>query len=263
MKTNSFRKTNNKPIGIFDSGIGGLTVLEKIHNRFPNEKYIYLGDTFNCPYGTKSKTEIMSCVSQAIKFLEKNSVKMIIIGCNTATVNSYELKSNIPIIRIIEPTAKTALALKKKHDPKGKIIVLATNYTIDAQGYEKFLGNEMFGVRSSDFVIIAEEGKQNTKYSEKICKKVMKNAIGKGKTVILGCTHFGLLEKDIKKVLGEDILTVESSECVVDDVGKCLQEVGFNERGGGIKIFVTGEPEKVKIGWFNKEYDGIHKVRDY
>lgn len=252
---------NNKPIGVFDSGIGGVTVLDKIVKEFPNEEYIYLGDTRNCPYGIKTKEQIMGYVKNAIKFLEKSGCKMVVIGCNTATVNSYEVKSDLPIIRIIEPTAKAALAKLKKEDEK--IIVLATNYTIDAKGYERFLGDKMIGVRSSDFVPIVEKGLQSTSESYKVAKDLLSDVKGKGKVVILGCTHFGLVEKDIRKVLGEDIETVESSSCINDSVRECLDEIGFhdnNTKTPNITINVTGDPNEVKIDWFKKEYKGIYKV---
>jgi len=255
-------KINNKPIGIFDSGIGGVTVLDKIVNRFPNENYVYLGDTANCPYGIKTKEQIMGYVKDAIHYLETQDVKMIVIGCNTATVNSYEVQASVPIMRIIEPTAMKALKVREEVDPNGKIIVLATNYTIDAKGYDRFLGDKMVGVRSSDFVPVAEAGMQNTKESKEICEKVMKDAKGKGKVVILGCTHFGLLENDIRYVLGEDITTVESSDCIADNVQKCLEEIGYNEnkKPGSIRISVSGDPKEVHIEWFKKPYDGIYHV---
>ncbi len=257
-------KINNKPIGIFDSGIGGLTVLDRIAAKYPNEEYFYLGDTLNCPYGVKTTEQLIEYVGRAIKFLENNDVKMIVIGCNTATVNSYNVTASVPIMRIIEPTAKKAKEVKEKIDPNGKIIVLATNYTIDAKGYERFLGDEMYGVRSSDFVLVAESGKQNTPYAKEVCERVMKDAKGKGKVVILGCTHFGLLENDIRYVLGDDITTIESSDCIVDSVGKCLEEIGYNEsdKTGKITINVTGDPKDVHIEWFKRKYDGIYKVED-
>lgn len=261
------KNINNKPIGIFDSGIGGVTVLDKIVDKFPNEDYVYLGDTRNCPYGIKTKEQIMSYVRHAIRYLEKQDVKMIVIGCNTATVNSYDVKSSVGIMRIIEPTAKEALKIKKEKDSDGKIIVLATNYTIDAKGYDRFLCDEMIGVRSSDFVTIAEAGLQNSPESLKACEEVLKEAKGKGKVVILGCTHFGLLEDDIRKVLGDDIITVESSACIVDSVKEELDRIGYNEKNetgkkGHISISVTGKAKDVHIEWFKKEYDGIFEVED-
>ncbi len=122
----------------------------------------------------------------------------------------------------------------------------------------------MYGVRSSDFVHIAESGKQNTPYAKEVCKKVLSDAIGKGKVVILGCTHFGLLENDIRSVLGDNITTVESSDCIVGSVKECLDNIGYNDNKntGKITINVTGEPSEVKIDWFKKQYDGIYKVRN-
>lgn len=175
------KKFDNRPIAVFDSGIGGLTVLDHIIREFPNEEYYYLGDTKNCPYGVKTTEQIKQFVHDAIKFVERLDCKMMVIGCNTATFNSYHIESSIPIIRIIEPTAKEALT---KHHARGrkdeKIIVLGTNLTIDHKAYEKFLGEHMIGVRASKFVEIAESGLQNSDHSKNVCERVLKHAKGKG-----------------------------------------------------------------------------------
>ena len=254
-------KYDNRPIAEFDSGIGGITVMEHIIKEFPNENYYYLGDTKNCPYGVKTTEQIKQYVLDAIKFIEKMDCKMMVIGCNTATFNSYHISSQMPIIRIIEPTAKEAVKKHKKHGEK--IIVLGTNLTIDNKAYEKFIeSHHMIPVRASKFVEIAENGLQNSNHSKKECEKVLKHAKGKGKVVVLGCTHFGLLENDIKHVLGHDIEIVESSKCIINCVRETLLSIGQNDKSETpkIEINVTGDPEEVKINWFKRTYFGIYQV---
>lgn len=258
------RKHDNRPIAVFDSGIGGLTVLDHIIKEFPDEEYYYLGDTKNCPYGLKTTEQIKQFVEDAIKFVEKLNCKMMVIGCNTATFNSYHIESSIPVIRIIEPTAKEALHRHLQKGEEGKIIVLGTNLTIDHKAYDKFLGHNMIGVRASKFVEIAESGLQNSNHSKTECENVLKHAKGKGNVVILGCTHFGLLENDIKHVLGHNIEIVESSKCIIKNVRETLHKIGFNDKREAKKvkviINVTGNPEEVKIDWFKWNYHGINKV---
>lgn len=257
-------KIDNRPIAVFDSGIGGLTVLDNIIKEFPNEEYYYLGDTLNCPYGLKTTEQIKQFVHDAIKFVEKMNCKMMVIGCNTATFNSYHIESDIPIIRIIEPTANEALQKHGNKNEEEKIIVLGTNLTIDHGAYERFLGEKMIGVRASKFVEIAENGLQDSHHSKRVCEKILKHVKGKGNIVILGCTHFGLLENDIKHVLGHDIEIIESSKCIINNVRKTLKEIGVNDNSNPekikISINVTGNPEEVKIDWFQWDFKGINKV---
>ena len=219
----------------------------------------------NCPYGVKTPEQIQQFVHDAIRFVEKMNCKMMVIGCNTATFNSYHIESEIPVIRIIEPTANEALERHSNRDQDEKIIVLGTNLTIDHGAYERFLGDKMIGVRASKFVEIAENGLQDSHHSKRICEKVLEDAKGKGNVVILGCTHFGLLENDIKHVLGHEIEIVESSKCIVNNVRESLKEIGFNDNSHPkrvkISINVTGDPDAVKIDWFKWNYKGINKVR--
>ena len=205
----------NKSIGVFDSGVGGLTVLNNLINQFPNEAFLYVGDTKYCPYGTKTKKEIENRVEAIVSFFEKEDVKAIVIACNTATANSYHIKSKIPIIRIIEPTAKKALEISHKYNNYNNhhIGVLATNYTIDSLAYNKFLKDEMIGVRCSPFVEIVEKGKNGTEESYNVVKEILNPIVGKVDTIILGCTHFGLLLPEIKNVL-PNVTIIDSSDCV-------------------------------------------------
>jgi len=243
------RKVNNAPIGVFDSGIGGLTVLDNLIDTFPGEKFIYVADTKRCPYGEKTSRELEQIVAGVIKYFESLEVKMIVIACNTATANSYKIKSNIPIIRIIEPTAKRALEVYKN-----KIAVLATDNTILSGSYNKYLGDKMIGVKASPFVRIIEAGSEMQSDSQQIIRDILNPIIGKVDTVILGCTHFGLIEPIIKDIMG-NVQIVDSSKSLANDVKLNLETLGFSSEPSYIDFRCTGDISELKISWFKKKMD--------
>ena len=246
-------KINNKYIGVFDSGVGGLTVLKDLQENFSNESFLYMGDTKRCPYGVKEKEELEQIVLSDIKYFERKNVKMIIIACNTATANSYNITSNIPIIRIIKPTCEVA------NKTKGGIAILATNFTTRTKAYEKFLKRTPYEIGCSEWVDIIESGKTNTKESKESIERLLSPIKGKVQNVILGCTHFGLLEDEIKAYLG-DVNVINSSKCLIEEVKKTLDEVGYANKDANTIISVTGDPNTLNIGWFSKEHIDIKKV---
>ena len=247
-------KVNNKYIGVFDSGVGGLTCLLDLSKHFKNESFLYLGDTQRCPYGTKSKEELEAIVESDIRYFERRDVKMIIIACNTATANSYHIKSNIPIIRIIKPTCDIVNKMG------GTTAILATNYTINSHAYEEFLKVKSIGVGCSQWVNLIEAGKTDTNEAKISVEEHLKSIKGKVDNVILGCTHFGLLEDEIRSYLG-DVNIVNSSTSLKEVVKKTLDEVGYSSNNfQDIRITVTGDPKTLNISWFTKEKLDIKKV---
>lgn len=243
---------DNRAIGVFDSGVGGLTVLDDLINHFPHEDFIFLADTKNNPYGTKSKAELEEIVERNIKYFENENVKAIVIACNTATANSYHLHPQVPLIRIIEPTAKRALEVGKK------ILVLATDYTISSGIYQNFLGDKAIGVKCSKFVGIVEEGLMGTEIAQEVVRSHVEEYKGKVDTVILGCTHFGLLTKEIKDVLG-NINIIDSSLSIAPLLKEAIKDNNQTGRGKVI-INTTGNPNNLKISWFKKPIDEIKQV---
>ncbi|HHU55875.1 MAG TPA: glutamate racemase [Acholeplasmataceae bacterium] len=238
-------------IGVFDSGVGGLTVLSDLIDHFPNENFIYLADTKNNPYGLKTKEELESIVSTNVNYFINENVKAIVIACNTASANSYHLKTNIPIIRIIEPTAKYAQQIGKN------ILVLATDYTISSGIYQHLL-NKATGVKCSKFVGIVEKGMMGTKDSYEIVERVLSKYKGKYDTIILGCTHFGLLKDEIISVLG-NVNIVDSSLTLSPILNNYIKLNSQKERGKVI-INTTGNPKDLKIDWFKKKYDKLSQI---
>ena len=201
----------NSPIGVFDSGVGGLTVTNSLIDLLPNENFVYLGDTKNCPYGPQTPEQIRGHVSNAAKFLVSKGVKAIVIACNTATAYSDHLKDevDVPVIGVIAPTANAALKATKNN----KIALLATQATVNSKNYHKILepnGAEVFGQPCPSFVLLVEAGKAGTEESFKDAEVTLAPVKDSGvDTVILGCTHFPLVADEVKHVMG-DVKLVES-----------------------------------------------------
>lgn len=256
----------NRPIGVFDSGVGGLTVLDKLIDDFPNEDFIYVADTLNCPYGVKSPEDLRNIVTDVVKYLLSEDVKAIVIACNTATANSHHLSevTNIPIIGVIEPTAQLAINTTKNK----RVAVLATQATVDSKHYDKILEKEnidVFPLACPEFVILAESGELNTEKSYRVVDEKLADLKDKDiDTFVLGCTHFGLLENEIKKAVGE--VNIIDSGLPTSNV---LREVLLQENllrdsnnKGKVTINTTKDPEELKeiIPWFKKDYFGINKI---
>lgn len=255
----------NRPIGVFDSGIGGVTVLDKLIEMFPNEDFIYLGDTINLPYGTKSKEQLESIITGVAEKLIARDVKAIVIACNTATANSMHLSkiTDIPIIGVVEPTAKYSIS----QSANKKIAVLATNVTIDSGIYQKYIEPEAKGyyIKCSEFVDQIEASNIDTPSSHQLVRSKLEHLQNEGiDTVIHGCTHFGLYAKEIKAVL-PDANQISCALPTAMKLAEVLEEKKLRFTGkkvGSVEINVTGDPEvmKPKLNWFTKPYNGIYKI---
>ena len=190
---------NNKAIGIFDSGVGGLTVLKEIRKSLPNENIIYLGDTQNFPYGNKSKKEIINFAIKNVETLIKKDVKIIIIACGTATSQALDIlkkRYSIPIIGIIEPTVNYV-----KEKGYKQVGVIATEGTIRSGEWEKRLKEKIPNIEVENkacpmLATIAEEGKANSPQGRAVIKEYMKGFKKKHiDKIILGCTHYPIYEE--------------------------------------------------------------------
>lgn len=207
---------NKQPIGMFDSGVGGLTVFSEIVKELPNEDIIYLGDTKNFPYGSKSKESIIELSKKCVEFLISKNVKLIIIACGTATSQSLETLQkiyNVPIIGIIEPTI---YYLKQEENNIENIGVIATQGTIKSKAWEKCILKNLKNVKvynkaCSLLAPMAEEGWVNNEVAYYTIKEYMKdfNNIDK---LILGCTHYPLFKDLIQKELGEKVDIINTGE---------------------------------------------------
>lgn len=219
---------DKRPIGMFDSGLGGLTVLKEVKKILPNEEIIYLGDTKNFPYGSKSKEAIIEISKNCVNYLIKKNVKLIIIACGTATSQSLEtLKKefNIPIIGIIEPTVEY---LKNEVKNKEKIGVIATQGTIRSKAWqEKILEQinnvEVISEETPLLATMAEQGWINNKVAKYTIKEYMKN-FKKVNRLVLGCTHYPMFEELIKKELNKKVDIINTGEKVANYLNKYLKE---------------------------------------
>ena len=244
---------NNRPIGIFDSGFGGLTVMSAISKLMPKENLIYFGDTAHVPYGSKSKKIVTEFATKISKFLVKNNVKMIVIACNTASAFSLETLKKIikvPIIGVIEAGSVCAVENTKNK----KIGVIGTEGTIKSCAYEKEIkknNNKIncFSKACPLFVPLVEEGWTNGKITEDIINVYLKDLINKKiDTIILGCTHYPLLKSTIKKVIGNNINVIDSANAVALAVKKLLIGKKLLKVNGKAKyqFYVSDGPEKFK-----------------
>ena len=238
-----------RPIGVFDSGIGGLTVVDALTQSLPYETIVYVGDTARVPYGNKSKRRIKQYSLEITKWLKNKDCKIIIVACNTVSALALKYLSSIfstPIIGVIEPGVKKGIQITKNN----KIAVLGTYATIRSNAYGEGIKslNPEISVTSQAcplFVPLAEEGWVEGKIPNQIATHYLSRIKKIGvDTVILGCTHYPLLRKTINRSLGEDVSLVDSGDAVVKNVLSILKKIkGFSpKKEGKINSFVTDDP---------------------
>ena len=244
---------NTRSIGVFDSGLGGLTILKALRRVLPQEKLIYFGDTVNMPYGAKSKKAVTRYSLAIAKFLEQQQVKLIIVACNTASalaLPELQKQINVPIIGVIEPGAKAAARSTHNH----KIAVLATEATVQSQAYPLALKrlNKQLAVIQQPCPILApliEEGWTHKTAGQLIIADYLKKIAKSGcDTVILGCTHYPVIKRLIAKQLGKQVRLVDSADVLAAEVKKQLTvQNQLNLRGhGSLKIYASDDPLRFK-----------------
>ncbi|MFH1994941.1 MAG: glutamate racemase [Nitrospinota bacterium] len=239
-------------IGIFDSGVGGLTVLQSIKKRLPKETLIYFGDTARVPYGTKSAETVTKFARQDIHFLMSQGVKMIVAACNTASalaLDTLKKEIDIPIIGVIEPGAKGAVAASLNK----KIGVIGTEATINSDAYSLAIRriDKNISVVSHAcplFVPMAEEGWGEHRIAKIAAEEYLSAMKGKVDTIVLGCTHYPLLKKTISKVVGKGVTLVDSAEETAKEVERCLAELNLlSDRTGASSFYVSDNPNRFKL----------------
>lgn len=201
------------PVGVFDSGVGGLTVTKEIMNQLPKEQIIYFGDTARVPYGSKSKETVTMYSRQIIRFLQTKHVKAIVIACNTASAFALETvkqEIEIPVIGVVKPGAKTAAITTKN----GNIGVIGTEGTIRSKIYNEFLSSvnsdlRVYGKACPLFVPLVEEGWVKDPITKEVARRYISELLEKDiDTLVLGCTHYPLLRDIIREVVGDSITLV-------------------------------------------------------
>ncbi len=229
------------PVGVFDSGVGGLTVTREIMRQLPNENMVYFGDTARVPYGSKSKDNIIRYSRQIIRFLQTKNVKAIVIACNTASALALDVvkeETDIPIMGVIVPGAAAAVRVTRNK----KIGVIGTEATIRSQMYSKVMkgmlpGVEVIGKPCPLFVPIVEEGFAKHKIAEEVIDYYLASMKETDiDTMILGCTHYPLLRSRIMKYLGDGISLVNPAYETAMELKKLLTEMDLlNEEESSVE----------------------------
>lgn len=226
-------KKRNYPIGVFDSGLGGLTVVKELMRHLPNEDIVYFGDTARVPYGTKSKESIIRFSKENVSFLLRHKVKMVVIACNTSSSLALPILKRtftVPIIGVIDPGAKRAVETTKNK----RIGVIATIATVHSQAYTKSIKRlnpsvKVVGQSCPLFVPLAEEGWFHKKATFDIAGEYLRPVRKfKADTLILGCTHYPLLKQIIQKVMGPRVKLVDSATEVAHQVKALLERQHLN-----------------------------------
>jgi glutamate racemase len=262
--------SNNNPIGIFDSGFGGLTVMSAINKALPSENLIYFGDTAHVPYGTKSQNAILKFSKEITSFLVKNRVKLIVVACNTASALALpvlEKTLKIPIIGVIAPGARAAIDASKNF----RIGIIGTEGTIGSKSYPKAINKlakaKIYQQACPLLVPLVEEGWIDGEITDRTVKKYIKPLLAKKiDTLILGCTHYPLLKKTLERNLDKNIILVDSATCTALEVKRILDKKSLLASKNGkkyLKFYVSDNPEKFKkIGrrFFSKNIMTIKKI---
>ena len=243
------------PIGIFDSGIGGLTVFKAMRKELSREDIVYFGDTAHVPYGTKSKETITKFSVENVHFLQSFGVKMVVVACNTASSLSLEVlqrKFSIPIIGVIEPGAREAIRRTKN----GRIGVIGTKSTIGSSAYETCLKSldpsvQVYSSACPLFVPFVEEGWLDGEVVSKVAQAYL-DALRSFHidTLILGCTHYPLLAPVIQKTVGDKVRLINSAEETAKEAKRLLSRMklahALRVRSPSLKFYVSDEPEQFR-----------------
>lgn len=245
------------PIGVFDSGVGGLTVAREIMRQLPEERMIYFGDTARVPYGSKSRETVTRYSRQIIHFLQDKGVKAIVVACNTASAFALEQirpELSIPIIGVVRPGAKVAAETTKN----GKIGVIGTEGTIGSQIYTETIREhrpdaEVIGKACPLFVSLVEEGWLKDSITVQVAERYLDSFLKSDiDTLIMGCTHFPLLRSTLRGILGDKVNLVNPAYETAQELKRLLKEQGLSNDGAGgqeglpYQFYVSDAAEKFK-----------------
>jgi glutamate racemase len=264
-------KKANLPIGIFDSGVGGLTVFREVISLLPHEDIIYLGDTARVPYGTRSPDTVIRYSQEITRFLLRQGIKLLVVACNTSSavsLPSLKKENEIPIIGVIDPGARRASEVTQNK----RVGVIGTEGTVKSRAYEravKMVDRRITIVSRSCplFVPLAEEGWVDNEVARLTAHSYLSPLRGKMiDTLILGCTHYPLLEKVIREVMGDEVFFVNSAKETAKEVQRVLDEERFVHAGkkdGSYRFYVTDNVERfIKVGerFLGRKLGAVHEV---
>ncbi len=244
---------NNAPVGIFDSGVGGLTVAREVMRQLPEENIVYFGDTARVPYGSKSRDTIISFSRQIVRFLLEKEVKAIVIACNTASayaLSTIAAETDIPVIGVIEPGARTAERVTRN----GKIGVIATEGTVRSGTYMKVLKEinpklQVFQKACPLFVPLVEEGWLYDPVTVEIADRYLSELLSYDiDTLVLGCTHYPLIRRTINKVVGDEVELVNPAYEAAMELDAILEKNEIKAAGGSPvhRFYVSDSVERFR-----------------
>ncbi|WP_404329467.1 glutamate racemase [Mesobacillus maritimus] len=262
----------NRPIGIIDSGVGGLTVAKEVMRQLPHEQIVYLGDTARCPYGPRTPEEVLRFTWEITQFLMEKQIKMLVIACNTATaVALEEIRSElrIPVLGVIHPGARTAI----KNTVNYQIGIIGTEGTVKSGAYEQALKSiyrktNVVSLACPKFVPLVESGEYDGLVAERVVAETLAPLKNQElDTLILGCTHYPLLEPLIKRFMGDSVNVISSGEETAREVSTILHHNGILNTTGeepNHEFYTTGSKKifsEIASQWLERPITNIEMVK--
>jgi glutamate racemase len=249
-----------RPIGLFDSGVGGLTVLDAVARRLPSEDLLYLGDTARLPYGTKSRETVRRYALRAVSLLLERDVKALVVACNTATALALDAildRSPVPVLGVVEPGALAAVEAARETDPEGSrlpLAILATEATVASDAYGKAIrrldpDRRVLHVACPLFVPLAEEGWTENEVARAAADLYLEPIAASGaRVVVLGCTHYPLLKKTIALALPAGTRLVDSAESTARALADLLRSPSRKDLSspGETHLLVTDSSDRLR-----------------
>jgi glutamate racemase len=246
--------TRGTTIGVFDSGVGGLTVLRALLELMPGADYLYFGDTARLPYGSKSAETVARYAMGATEYLEQQGAELLVIGCNTATalaLDKIKQAANVPVVGVVEPGAQSA----SESSQQRKVVVIGTEATVSSHAYKKALASHGVNAREKAcplFVPLVEEGWVEHPVTEQVARIYLSEAFSDGfesaDVLVLGCTHYPLLKPLLDRITPPQVKIVDSAEStarvVAEKIGKDRESPVT--RSGELKFFATDSVEKFR-----------------
>ena len=224
------------PIAVFDSGLGGISVLKELMALMPEEHYLYFGDSANAPYGTRTTQEVKLLTMNAAAMLYERGIKALVVACNTATAAAIEdLREEYPDIVIVgfEP----ALKMATDRFPTGHVGIMATQVTLREEKLEHLVGRfphvQVERIPAPGLVELVEQGKIDTAETESLLRQILTPYIGQLDAIVLGCTHYPFVAKTVSKVLGAEVQVLDGGAGTARQTKRLLEETGWLHKGEG------------------------------
>lgn len=245
---------DNSPIGVFDSGVGGLTVAREILRQHPNESIVYFGDTARVPYGSKSKDTIIRYSRQIVNFLKTKQVKAIVVACNTASafaLDTIEKEIELPAIGVVKPGAKVAVSTTQNK----RVGIIGTEGTIKSELYTKYINSideeiTVFGKACPLFVPLVEEGMLHDSVTDEMTERYLSELKKEDiDCLILGCTHYPLLRSTVGKIMGENVNLVNPAYETARSLGNLMEEHNIkaaDDNEAKYEFYVSDAADKFK-----------------